>query len=305
MSSPINKQPLHSRVNSFGRDMMMAGVGASIAKTITSPVERVKLLLQLQATSTQIAKDKQYKGILDCFRRVPKEQGFLSFWRGNLTNIYRYFLAQAFNFAFKEVYKPYIGNITNKTDWKSVLAANLVTGSAAGVTSIVITYPLDFARTRLTADVGRGESRQFRGLYHCMSSIVKSDGVRGLYFGLSLSIPTVILYRGVYFGVYDTLNQQVPTNSLFVKWLYAQSTTTMAGLICYPMDTVRRRLVMQGGRKITERHYSGYADCVRKIYLREGGMGAFYKGALSNVLRGFGGAIVLVLYDELKRLDGR
>ena len=68
-------------------------------------------------------------------------------------------------------------------------------GSAAGVTSIVITYPLDFARTRLTADVGRGESRQFRGLYHCMSSIVKSDGVRGLYFGLSLSIPTVILYR--------------------------------------------------------------------------------------------------------------
>ena len=62
---------------------------------------------------------------------------------------------------------------------------------------------------------------------------------------------------------------------------------------------------MQGGRKINERHYSGYADCVEKIYSREGGFRAFYKGALSNVLRGFGGAIVLVMYDELKKLDGR
>ena len=65
MSSPINKQPLYSRMSGFGKDMMMAGVGASVAKTITSPIERVKLLLQLQATSTQIAKDKQYKGAIN------------------------------------------------------------------------------------------------------------------------------------------------------------------------------------------------------------------------------------------------
>ena len=70
-----------------------------------------------------------FSGILDCFSRVPKEQGFLSFWRGNLTNIYRYFLAQAFNFAFKETYKPYLTKFSDKTDWKSVLAANLVTGN--------------------------------------------------------------------------------------------------------------------------------------------------------------------------------
>lgn len=57
--------------------------------------------------------------------------------------------------------------------------------------------------------------------------------------------------------------------------------------------------VQSGG----ERQYNGTLDCWRKVAQQEG-MGAFFKGAWSNVLRGAGGAFVLVLYDEIKKVRG-
>jgi solute carrier family 25 (mitochondrial adenine nucleotide translocator), member 4/5/6/31 len=91
---------------SFAKDFIAGGVSAAISKTAVAPIERVKLLLQVQhVMSKQIAPDKQYKGMIDCFTRIPKEQGFLSFWRGNMANVIRYFPTQALNFAFKDKYK--------------------------------------------------------------------------------------------------------------------------------------------------------------------------------------------------------
>jgi solute carrier family 25 (adenine nucleotide translocator) protein 4/5/6/31 len=89
---------------SFMMDFVAGGVSAAVSKTAVAPIERVKLLLQVQAVSKQISKDQQYKGMIDCFVRIPKEQGFLSFWRGNLANVIRYFPTQALNFAFKVDY---------------------------------------------------------------------------------------------------------------------------------------------------------------------------------------------------------
>jgi len=54
--------------------------------------------------------------------------------------------------------------------------------------------------------------------------------------------------------------------------------------------------MMQSGRG--EILYTGTMDCFGKIYRGEGGFKPFFKGALSNVFRGVGGALVLVLYDE-------
>lgn len=87
--------------NAFMKDFIAGGIAAAVSKTAVAPIERVKLLLQVQAVSKQISAEKQYKGIIDCFVRIPKEQGFLSFWRGNLANVIRYFPTQALNFAFK------------------------------------------------------------------------------------------------------------------------------------------------------------------------------------------------------------
>ena len=75
----------------FVRDFMVGGISAAVSKTFVAPIERVKLLLQVQDASKHIAQEDKYKGISDCFSRVYKEQGFASFWRGNLANVIRYF----------------------------------------------------------------------------------------------------------------------------------------------------------------------------------------------------------------------
>lgn len=162
--------------------------------------------LQVQHASKQITADKQYKGIVDCIVRIPKEQGILSFWRGNLANVIRYFPTQALNFAFKDKYKQiFLGGVDRHKQFWRYFAGNLASGGAAGATSLCFVYPLDFARTRLAADVGKGAAeREFSGLGDCLVKIFKSDGLRGLYQGFSVSVQGIIIYRAAYFGVYDT-----------------------------------------------------------------------------------------------------
>ncbi|XP_023656645.1 ADP/ATP translocase 3 isoform X2 [Paramormyrops kingsleyae] len=292
-------------VISFGKDFLVGGVAATITEIVTAPIERVKLLLQVQHASKQISADQQYKGIIDCIVRIPKEQGFASFWRGNLANVIRYFPTQALNFAFKDRYKQvFLGGVDKHTQFWRYFAGNLASGGAAGATSLCFVYPLDFARTRLAADVGKARpSREFSGLADCLLKIFKSDGLRGLYQGFSVSVQGIIIYRAAYFGIYDTAKGLLPdpkNTHMAVSWMIAQTVTTVAGVLSYPFDTVRRRMMMQSGRKGADIMYTSTLDCWQKIS-RDEGHKAFFKGTLSNVLRGMGAAFVLVLYDEFKK----
>jgi len=289
----------------FLKDFAAGGIAAGISKTAVAPIERVKLLLQVQHASKQIAKDKQYKGIIDTFVRIPKEQGFLAFWRGNLANVIRYFPTQALNFAFKDKYKQiFLSGVDKKKQFWRYFAGNLASGGAAGATSLCFVYPLDFARTRLAADVGKAGGREFNGLGDCLVKTFKSDGIKGLYQGFGVSVQGIIIYRASYFGLFDTCKGMLPdpkNTPLIVSFIIAQIVTTVSGITSYPFDTVRRRLMMQSGRKGGDIMYTGTLDAWRKIAKQEGPK-AFFKGAFSNVLRGTGGALVLVFYDELKVL---
>lgn len=290
---------------SFAKDFLAGGISAAVSKTAVAPIERVKLLLQVQHASKQISADQQYKGIIDCFVRIPKEQGIGAFWRGNLANVIRYFPTQALNFAFKDVYKQiFLGGVDQKTQFWRYFLGNLGSGGAAGATSLCFVYPLDFARTRLGADVGRGPGqREYNGLIDCLKKTVKSDGIVGLYRGFSVSVQGIIIYRAAYFGCFDTAKSLVPKEhaGFFVSWAIAQVVTTASGIISYPFDTVRRRMMMQSGRAKADIMYKNTLDCWVKIAKSEG-PGAFFKGAFSNVLRGTGGALVLVFYDEIKKV---
>ncbi|XP_008419012.1 ADP/ATP translocase 3 [Poecilia reticulata] len=294
-----------NEVFSFAKDFLAGGLAAAITETAVAPIERVKLLLQIQHTSKQITADKQYKGIVDCVVRIPKEQGFLSFWRGNLANVIRYFPTQALNFAFKDKYKKiFLDGVDKHTQFWRYFAGNLASGGAAGATSLCFVYPLDFARTRLAADVGKaGQEREFKGLGDCLMKIFTSDGLKGLYQGFNVSVQGIIIYRAAYFGVYDTAKGMLPdpeNTHVVVSFMIAQ-TTAIAAFVSYPFDTVRRRMMMQSGRKGADIMYTGTLDCWRKI-ARDEGRKAFFKGAWSNMIRGFCSAIVLVLYDEIKKV---
>lgn len=225
--------------------------------------------------------------------------------RGNTANIIRYFPTQALNFAFKDKYKKIFVRHDPKKDFWKFFAGNLASGGAAGATSLLFVYPLDFARTRLAADLGKKESRQFTGLGNCLSTVYKKDGLKGLYQGFGVSVGGIIVYRAAFFGGFDTAKGiflKDPKNPpVLQSWLIAQAVTTAAGITSYPFDTVRRRMMMQAGRG--EVLYSGTLDCWKKIFINEGPR-AFFKGALSNAIRGSGGALVLVMYDQFQRLLG-
>lgn len=94
-------------------------------------------------------------GMVDCFVRIPKEQGVLAYWRGNAANVIRYFPTQALNFAFKDKYKQiFLSGVDKKTQFWRYFLGNLASGGAAGATSLCFVYPLDFARTRYVTVLG-------------------------------------------------------------------------------------------------------------------------------------------------------
>ncbi|XP_031194569.1 ADP/ATP translocase 2-like isoform X2 [Mastomys coucha] len=267
---------------SFAKDFLAAGVAEVIYKTAVASIKQVKLLLQVQHASKLITADKQHNGIIDCLVCIPKEQGDLSFWSGNLATVIRYFPTHALNFAFKDKYKQiFLDGVDKRTQFWGYLAGNLASGGATGATSLCFMYPLDFARTHLVADVGKaGAESEFKGLGACL--IYKSDGIKGLYQGFNVLVQGIIIYRASSSGIYDTAKGMLPdpkNTHIFISWMIAQSVTAVAGLTSYPFDTVLRRMMMQSGQKGADITYTDTLDCWWKITQDEGSK-AFFQGCV-------------------------
>jgi solute carrier family 25 (adenine nucleotide translocator) protein 4/5/6/31 len=115
-------------------DFAAGGISGAISKTITAPIERVKLVIQTQDANPKIRSGEvaRYTGIGNCFTRIHSEQGMGAFWRGNGTNIIRYFPTQAFNLAFKDTIKAMFPRYNNKTDFWKFFGTQLASGGMAG-----------------------------------------------------------------------------------------------------------------------------------------------------------------------------
>jgi solute carrier family 25 (adenine nucleotide translocator) protein 4/5/6/31 len=298
-----------SFIEGFIADFTAGGISGAVAKTATAPIERVKLIIQTQDANPLIKSGQvaRYTGIGNCFSRVYSEQGLKAFWRGNFTNVIRYFPTQAFNFAFKDTFKNLFPRYDPKKNFGLFFLANMASGGLAGAGSLCIVYPLDYARTRLASDVGSGQ-KSFNGLADCLIKTAKGpSGPMALYNGFGVSVAGIIPYRGVYFGLYDSLADINPYKKdksfigLLSKFSIAQFTAITAGYASYPFDTIRRRLQMQAEKPKSEWYYSGTIDCFWKI-LKDEGTSALFKGSSANALRTVGSALVLVLYGEIKDL---
>ncbi|EAR87187.1 ADP/ATP transporter on adenylate translocase (macronuclear) [Tetrahymena thermophila SB210] len=282
----------------FVKDLLMGGTAGAIAKTVCAPIERVKLLMQSQHTIPEL-KNNPYTSIGNCFVRCVKEEGPLSLWKGNLANVIRYFPTTAINFATKDFFqRSFVKGINAETQKLQFFLGNTLAGGMAGATSMMFVYPLDYCRTRLANDVGR----QYKGLIDCVAKTFKTDGLQGIYRGLSVSLVGIFVYRALYFGTFDTgkrwaFGEDQRKANLFVKFFFAQVCVTFSETVSYPLDTVRRRLMMQSGKGTKD--YNGTIDCFKKVHAQEG-INGFFKGNLSNVYRSVGSALVLVLYDEFK-----
>ena len=174
---------------------------------------------------------------------------------------------------------------------------------AAGATSLLFVYSLDYARTRLANDAKnakKGGDRQFNGLVDVYRKTLASDGIAGLYRGFAPSVLGIVVYRGLYFGMYDSIKPVVLVgslqNSFLASFALGWCVTTGAGIASYPLDTIRRRMMMTSGEAVK---YNGTMDAARQIVAKEG-VKSLFKGAGANILRGVAGAGVLSIYDQLQ-----
>merc|ERR1712000_110129 len=196
-------------------DFMLGGVAAAISKTVAAPIERIKLMVQNQDELLKAGRlSSPYNGVKDYFKRMfnkNKDRDGYAMW--------------------------FLGN--------------LASGGCAGAASLFFVYSLDYARTRLANDAksakGGGE-RQFNGLIDVYRKTLASDGIAGLYRGFVVSCAGIIVYRGCYFGFFDTLKPMVLTgksaDSFFLSFCLGYAVTVAAGLASYPLDTIRRRMMI-------------------------------------------------------------
>jgi len=281
----------------FFENFMLSGVAAGVSKTAAAPIERVKLLVQNQDEMIKQGRlSEPYKGVVDCVQKTLRSEGIIPFWRGNLANVLRYFPTQALNFAFKDTIKALFKVDKNAPQYVK-FGTNILSGGLAGSLSLTVVYSLDFARTRLANDAkGKGGERQFNGLIDVYAKTLKTDGIQGLYRGFTISCVGIFIYRGMYFGLYDSLKPILlgADASVLMSFLLGWGVTIFSGLMSYPIDTVRRRMMMTSGSAVK---YKGSVDCAIQVIKSEGFM-SLMKGAGANILRGVAGAGVLAGFDK-------
>merc|ERR1712157_531187 len=249
-------------------NLAAGGVSGAVSKTITAPLEKVKLAIQNQDSNPRILSGemKRYTGMANCFMRHITELGPTSLWRGNVANCIRYVPTAAFNLAFKDNIKKLFPKYNKNTDF--------------------------------------GKEKKYNGMLDCLKKTVKANGFLSLYNGIGPSSIGIVVYRGAQFGLQDILKafnpyqKEVSAIGLASKFIVAQVAVSFSGVVSYPFDTLQRRLQIEASKPEAEKMYTGMADCAKKIMKAEG-PGGFFKGALANVLRGTGAAIVLAMYDEI------
>ena len=269
----------------------VAGMGAAaFSRTVMAPVERVKLLVQLQSSTHPLT-------AIQATRQVFCGEGIRAFWRGNLSSVLRVGGTSAVNFTCLDYFKRLLklGNASSADWWTS-----LVAGGLAGATSTTLFYPLEFVRTRLAVEP------EFQSMRHVVRTIWAHDGLFGLYQGYGVALVGGVYYRLLYLGGYDAakgevLKMQSHDGATQLTWgqrlVVAQSISLGAGTLSYPMDTIRRRMMMQAG--LSERLYRNGWHCFLTIF-REQGVRGFYKGLGPNIVRSVGGALLLVAYDTVR-----
>jgi hypothetical protein len=272
----------------------MAGAGSGvITKSCTAPLERVKILLQIQPMTGSPTK---YKGMWQSCRLIVAEEGVRGLFLGNFANCVRVIPVYALKFAFNDSIRELFRNPGQvHLTWAQMMGA----GTIAGLFQTSITYPLELIRSRLS--MGRVFGNKYGGMVDCARQVVKAEGVRGLYKGVSMTWVSGAPYVGLQMSCYDVVRRNLPTpdnpwENLTWTCLAGAVSGLIGQTICYPGDVIRRRLQADGifGRT---KLYKGNWDCA-KTMLKTEGPTAFFLGVRTNLVRCLpSAAIQFAAYD--------
>lgn len=281
---------------------MIAGGGSGIiAKTTTAPLDRAKILLQIQGMQ---AKERttipKYRGVFGTLKTVVAEEGFLALWKGNAANVMRVIPVSALKFSLNDEFKALV-RYNNKNGGPLTTVDLLLSGTLAGMFQQLVTYPLDVIRTRLAIN---GE-RFGRSMVQCLVRLVQTEGIKGLYKGLGTTMLTGAPYVGIQMTCYDRLKKAFASEDKKLALHSQLFAGALAGIIAqtitFPGDVIRRRQQIDGSNG-SARVYSNVRDIIKKMYQQEG-IRSFYKGLGANIVRSIPDvAIQFAVYDALKKL---
>lgn len=267
---------------------MAGGVAGAVSRTIVSPLERLKILLQIQSVGRE-----EYKlSIWKALGKMGREEGWRGFMRGNGTNCIRIIPYSAVQFGSYNFYKKF----AESPDGDMSPARRLLCGAAAGITSVTCTYPLDIVRTRLSiqsasfADLGnRDPTQKLPGMFTTMVSIYKNEGgTVALYRGIAPTVVGVAPYVGLNFMTYESVRTYLTPDgeknpSSWRKLLAGAISGAVAQTCTYPFDVLRRRFQINTMSGMGYQ-YKSIWDAIRVIVAQEGLRGLF-KGIGPNLLK--------------------
>ncbi|KAI4338902.1 hypothetical protein MLD38_023909 [Melastoma candidum] len=270
--------------------LFLAGaVSGAAAKTVTAPLDRIKLLMQTHGVRSGHQGAKKAIGFVEALTTIGKEEGIKGYWKGNLPQVIRiipYSAVQLFAYEFYK--KLFLGK-----DGELSVIRRLVAGACAGMTSTFVTYPLDVLRLRLAVEPG------YKTMSQVALNMLKEEGVASFYNGLGPSLIGIAPYIAVNFCAFDLIKKALPEDfqkKTEASLLTALLSAGLATLTCYPLDTVRRQMQMRGTP------YKTVLDAFPGIIERDGVMG-LYRGFLPNALKNLpNSSIRLTAFDSVKRL---
>mmetsp|Transcript_13361 Transcript_13361/g.37495 ORF Transcript_13361/g.37495 Transcript_13361/m.37495 type:complete len:300 (-) Transcript_13361:892-1791(-) len=254
---------------------LAGGIAGASARTASAPLDRIKLLFQVQAMASSGMTSTAYTGVYQSLRKIYTEEGVLAFWKGNFTNVVRVFPYSACQLMANDLYKRLLSGEGGTLS----VSTRLIAGAFAGMTATAVTHPLDTVRLRLAMP-----KHPYTGLGNAMVTVVCKEGYAALYKGLGPTLVGIAPYAALNFATYDLVKEQFYGNgrskaeSPITNLVLGGITGCFAATCCYPLDTIRRRMQMKGST------YKSQVDAFRTIWRSEGYRG-FYRGWAANILK--------------------
>ncbi|XP_053998552.1 solute carrier family 25 member 16-like [Hylaeus anthracinus] len=274
------------------KSLIAGGVAGMCSKTAVAPLDRIKILLQ--------AHSEHYKhlGVFSGLREIIQREQFFALYKGNFAQMIRIFPYAATQFTSFELYKKYLGALFGK----NAHIDKFLAGSAAGVTAVTLTYPLDTIRARLAFQV-TGE-HIYEGIIHAGITIFKEEGgLKGLYKGFCPTVIGMIPYAGFSFYSFEKFKYLCMKygSNIFCdkcdKNTGGLVLTVPARLLCggiagaiaqsfsYPLDVTRRRMQLSMMNPDTHKYSAGMLKTIKLIYRENGITKGLYRGMSINYLR--------------------
>lgn len=190
----------------------MAGGGSgAITKTAIAPLERVKIIFQIQGMHGEVK--PKYSGIFNTLKTVIKEDGFLALYKGNGANVVRIIPTYAIKFSSNDQIRAMVlrpGQSVKDLSFQQMMAC----GTAAGLLQICCTYPLETVRTRLSLAESMSNGVRYKGIMDCFTHTIRTEGVPALYKGIGPTFLSGSPYVGLQMTFFELFKRWLPKGSV-------------------------------------------------------------------------------------------